>query len=217
MILEEELRLENQRLIEHLRFMGIKDENILKAILQVPRHLFLPRSMWNVAYADDALPLEHGQTISQPYTVAIMLEALELKKKDKVLEVGTASGWNACLIAKIIDPGIIYTTEIIKELVEYSKNNIKKLNIKNIKVIHTDGSQGYEKEAHYDKIIVTCACREIPLPLLKQLKNNGIIVAPVGSEYSQQMYKIRKQGNKLKKDYLGDFIFVPLKGKYGWD
>ncbi len=217
MLDKENFKLENQRLIEHLRFMGIKDENVLKAILDVPRHLFLPKSMWNVAYADDALPLEHGQTISQPYTVAIMLEALELKKGDKVLEVGTASGWNACLIAKIIDPGIIYTTEIIKELVEYAGKNIKRLDIKNIKITHTDGSQGYEKEAPYDKIIVTCACKEIPPPLVKQLKNNGILVAPVGSKYSQQMIKITKQGKKLKKDYLGDFIFVQLKGKYGWD
>ena len=215
-MIPEELKLQNQKLIEHLRLTGIKDERVLQAILEIPRHLFIPKLMWNIAYADDALPLEHGQTISQPYTVAIMLEAIELKKGNKVLEVGTASGWNACLIAKIIDPGIIYTTEIIKELVEYSKNNIKKLNIKNIKVIHTDSSQGYSKEAPYDKIIVTCACKEIPLPLLKQLKNNGIIVAPVGSKYSQQMIKITKQGKNLKKEYLGDFIFVPLKGKYGF-
>ncbi len=216
MISEEELKLENQRLIGHLRFVGIKDEKVLKAILEVPRHLFLPMNMWYIAYADDALPLEHKQTISQPYTVAIMIEALELKKGDKVLEVGTASGWNACLIAKIIDPGIIYTTEIIKELVEYAGKNIKRLDIKNIKITHTDGSLGYEKEAPFDKIIVTCACREIPPPLLEQLKNNGILVAPVGSKLSQQMIKITKQGKKLKKDYLGDFVFVPLLGRYGW-
>lgn len=210
------LEIENKRLIEHLRFMGIKDEGIFDAMLKIPRHLFLPKNMQEYAYADDALPLEKGQTFSQPYTVAIMIEALELKKGDKVLEVGTASGWNACLIAKIINPGIIYTTEIIRELIGYSSKNIKKLNIKNIKIIHTDGSQGYKEEAPYDKIIVTAACKEIPNPLINQLKNNGILIAPVGSRYSQQMCKIKKEGNKLKKEYLGNFVFVPLKGKYGY-
>ena len=214
--MQEGFKLENQKLVEHLKLMGIKDEKVLNSILQVPRHIFLPKNLWKVAYSDDALPLEQGQTISQPYTVAVMLEALELKKGDKVLEVGTASGWNVCLIAKIIDPGIIYTTEIIKELAEFAKKNIKKIDIKNIEIIHTDGSQGYEKEAPYDKIIMTCACKEVPPPLFSQLKDNGILVAPVGSKFSQQMIKIIKQGKNLNKDYLGDFIFVPLKGKYGF-
>ncbi|MCX8147471.1 MAG: methyltransferase domain-containing protein, partial [Candidatus Woesearchaeota archaeon] len=146
--------------------------------------------------------------------IMIMLQALEPKESDKVLEIGTGSGYNAALLSKLVKK--VVTTEIIPELVEYAKKNLKKAGIKNVEVFHSDGSRGHKKEAPYDKIIVTAACPEIPLPLIEQLKENGIIVAPVGPLYSQKMIKGTKKKGKLVLEELGDFVFVPLKGKHGY-
>ena len=201
-----------ERLIEELKLMGIKDERVLDAIKKVPRHKFILENYLSEAYANYPLSIGYNQTISQPYTVAFMLQALELKKNDKVLEIGTGSGWNAALISEIVKPGKVYTTEIIKELVEFAKKNLK--DYKNVKVIYSDGSQGLKEYEPYSKIIVTAGCPEIPKPLIKQLKPNGILVAPVGS-YSQKMLKIIKT-KQLKIQELGDFVFVPLKGKFGF-
>ena len=144
-----------------------------------------------------------------------MLQALELKKGDKVLEIGTGSGYNAALIQEITKT-TVYTTEIIASLIKLAKNNLKKAKIKKVKIFHYDGSKGFPKFKPYDKIIVTAACPELPKELIKQLKIRGILVAPIGSKFSQQMYKITKLKNKLKIENLGNFIFVPLKGKYGY-
>lgn len=207
---------QRKELVEELKRQGIKDEKVLNAILKIPRHLFVPKELINQSYGNYPLSVGEGQTISQPYTVAIMLEALELKKGDKVLEIGTASGWNACLIAEIIKPGIVYTTEIIPELVKFSKENIKKLNLKNIRIIKTDGSLGLPEYAPFGKCIITAACPEIPESLIKQLEENGVIVAPVGPKFSQRLIKTVKKKGKLIEEDLGNFIFVPLKGKYGF-
>ncbi len=205
-------QLESQRksLIEELKQEGIKDKKVLDAILKIPRHLFVQKEFIDQAYSNYPLPILSSQTISQPYTVAFMLESLELKENDKVFEIGTGSGWNACLIAEICKKGEVITTEIIPSLVKFAKKNVKKFNFKNIKLLNIDGSQGYKKEAPFDKIIITAACSEIPEILLKQLKNNGILVAPVGSEFSQSMMIIKKKDRKIIKEDLGDFIFVPL-------
>lgn len=202
-----------ESLIRELRLMGIKDERVLEAIKKVPRHKFILENYLSEAYANYPLSIGYNQTISQPYTVAFMLQALELKKNDKVLEIGTGSGWNAALISEIVKPGKVYTTEIIKELVEFASKNLK--NYKNIKVIYSDGSIGLKEYEPYNKIIVTAASPEIPKPLVKQLKPSGILVAPVGS-YSQKMLKITKD-KKLKIEELGDFVFVKLRGKFGFN
>ena len=201
-----------ERLIEELKLMGIKDEKVLEVIKKIPRHKFILENYLSEAYANYPLSIGYNQTISQPYTVAFMLQSLELKKNDKVLEIGTGSGWNAALISEIVKPGKVYTTEIIKELVEFAKKNLK--DYKNVKVIYSDGSQGLKEYEPYSKIIVTAGCPEIPKPLIEQLKPNGILVAPVGS-YSQKMLKITKN-KQLKIQELGDFVFVPLKGKFGF-
>jgi protein-L-isoaspartate(D-aspartate) O-methyltransferase len=147
----------------------------------------------------------------------LMTEALELKEGDKVLEVGAGSGYQAAIIAKMVGKkGKVITTEIIPELVEFAKNNIKRLKIKNVKIINYDGSQGYEKESPFNAIIVTAACPKIPQPLIGQLADDGILIAPVGSFFGQIMIKITKKGKKLIKENLGSFMFVPLKGKYGY-
>ncbi|MAG91117.1 protein-L-isoaspartate O-methyltransferase [Candidatus Woesearchaeota archaeon] len=205
-----------EHLIEHWLSSGtIKDKRIIKAFKKVPREKFI-RDKDDEAYGDCPLSIGQGQTISQPTTVMVMTEALELKEGDKVLEVGAGSGYQAAIIANIVgDTGKVISTEIIDELAKFAQENINRLNLKNVKVIKHDGSQGYQQEAPYDKIIVTAACPKIPKPLTGQLKENGIIIAPVGNLIEQVMIKARKINNKLIEENLGQFVFVPLKGKHG--
>ncbi len=192
----------------------IRNERLIEAFRNVPREYFVLDEYEDDAYGDHALPICAGQTISQPSTIMIMLDALDLREEDKVLEIGTGSGYNAALISRIA--GKVITTEIISELIDYARDNLKRAGMSNVEVVHSDGSNGYEKEAPYDRIIITAACPEIPKALIDQLKEGGIIVAPVGPLYSQKMVKgvKGKQGLSLKE--LGDFIFVPLKGKGGY-
>jgi len=192
----------------------IKDKRLINAFRSVPREKFILEELIGEAYGDYPLPILKGQTISQPTTVMIMINALELKKTDRVLEVGAGSGYCAAIMSKIAR--FVYTTEIIPELADFAANNIKRVGIKNIEVINHDGSQGYEKQAPYDKIMVTAACPKIPPPLIEQLKQNGIIVAPVSYFLGQSMIKGIKKGQELKTESLGSFVFVPLKGKYGY-
>jgi len=194
----------------------IKDERLFDAFRAIDRKKFVPKEYLDEAYGDYPLPIEKGQTISQPSTVLIMIQALELKETDKVFEVGTGSGWCAALIAWICKKGKVFTTEIIPELIKFANKNLKKFDLKNLKVLEIDGSEGYAKQAPYDKIIVTAACPKIPEPLIEQLKEGGIIVAPVGAWFGQKMIKARKVKGKLVKENLGYFMFVPLKGKYGY-
>ena len=196
----------------------IKDKELLKAFKTVPREKFIRESYLSEAYGDYPLPIGHGQTISQPTTVMMMTQALELKTGDKVLEVGAGSGYQAAIIAKVIGAkGKVITTEIISELVLFARENLEKADIKNVEVICWDGSKGYEKQAPYDKIIVTAACPKIPKPLIEQLKENGIIVAPVGSLFfGQNMIKAKKVKGELIQESLGQFVFVPLKGEHGY-
>jgi len=197
-------------------YMIIKDNKVIKAFEAVLREKFVLTEFKGEAYYDGPLHIGYNQTISQPTTVLLMVEALELKKTDKVLEVGAGSGYGAAIMSKLAKK--VYTTEIIPELVKFAKNNLKKSNINNVKVVEWDGSRGYDKEKPYDKIIVTAGCPEIPNGLIEQLKECGIIVAPVGGSFGQKMIKGIKKKGKLKEEYLGDFMFVPLKGKYGhWD
>ncbi len=194
----------------------IEDKRLIKAFRSILRENFVLPEYISEAYADYPLPIPGGQTISQPTTVMIMIEALELKETDKVLEIGAGSGWCAALIAYIVKKGFVYTVEIIEKLANFAKSNIKNTGLKNIKVIHGDGSCGYPKAAPYDKIIITAACPTIPQPLIAQLKEGGIIVAPVGGYYIQKMIKARKIKGKLIEENLGDFRFVPLKGVFGF-
>lgn len=202
-------------MIQELENQGIRDRKVLEAMEKIERHEFVPREVENEAYSNTPLPIGYGQTISQPYTVAYMLELLELEKGAKVLEIGTGSGYNAILIAEIVgSKGKVYSVEIIPELVKFSKENIRKTGLKNVEIIMGDGGRGYEKEKPYDRIIITAAAKEIPPDLLKQLKEGGILVAPLGERDMQTMTKIRKTKKKITKKEFGGFIFVPLTGKY---
>jgi len=167
----------------------IKDKRLIEAFKAVPREEFILGESLNEAYGDYPLPILKGQTISQPTIVMIMINALDFKETDKILEVGAGSGYCAVIMPKIAE--FVYTTEIISELVEFADNNIKRVGIKNIEVINYDGSQGYEKQAPYGKIMVTAACPKILLPLIGQLEQNGIIVAPVSHFLGQKMIKGR--------------------------
>ncbi len=215
----EKLENDKKRLIEYwLKNRVVKDKRFIEAFKKIRRENFILEEYKEEAYVDYPLPILEGQTISQPTTIAIMTQALELKKGHKVLEIGTGSGYQAAIISVIVgNKGKVITTEIKKSLVDFAKKNLKKAGIKNVKIIHSDGSSGYEREAPYDAIIVTAACPEIPKKLLEQLKIGGILVAPVGSIFLQKMLKVKKIGkNKFKIEDLGEFRFVPLKGKFGW-
>jgi len=191
----------------------------LNAFREINRENFIVESLKNRAYEDVPLPLLRGKTISQPTTVMIMTSLLELQIGEKVLEVGAGSGYQSAIIAKIIgDKGKVITTEVVPELVHFARENLKKAKIGNVKVYEEDGSKGMKDEAPFDKIIITAACREFPKPLLEQLKPNGIIVGPVGSQQEQEMVKgIKDKDGHLRLEFLGQFLFTPMYGKYGFE
>lgn len=193
---------------------GIRDKRVIEIMKRVPRHLFVTEDLIDSAYDDRALPIGYGQTISQPYIVALMTELLELRGDEKVLEIGTGSGYQAAVLAELVKE--VHTIERIEPLATEAKKRFENLGIKNIKVYVRDGTEGIPEEAPFDRIIITAATPDIPEPLIKQLKDGGIIVAPVGERYSQYMLKVIKKGEEIEKHYLIPVTFVPLIGKYGW-
>ena len=188
----------------------VKNKKLLDAFRKIKREDFVLKEYRQSAYEDLALPLIKGSTISQPSTIMIMLEALDLRPGNKVLEIGTGSGYTAALISEIIGPkGDLYTLDIIPELIEVARKNLIKM--KNTKIFCKDGSGGLKKFSPYDRIIVNAAAKEIPKKLISQLKINGIMIMPIGPEYHQKIIKFTKEKNKIKEEYLGDFVFIPLK------
>ena len=208
--------LEKRKLmIEIIKNYGVKDKNVLQAMLKIPRHLFVPSNWQDEAYEDYPLHIGNNQTISQPYTIAFMIELLELKKNDKVLEIGTGSGYSAALISYITKTKV-YTTEIISSLAIKAEENLERAKVKDVIVICTDGTLGLKKYMPFDKILINAACPDFPEPLIEQLKDKGIILAPIGGVLGQEMVKARKTGKRLERKILGDFIFVALRGEFGW-
>jgi len=188
--------MNNNDLIKKLKYSNIlKSKKIEEALKKTPRELFVLDEYKDEAYCDYPLPIGEGQTISQPTTVVLMTEALDVEKNHKILEIGTGSGWQAAILSKLAKK--IITIERNDKLAEFAKKNLRKLNIKNVKVIIGDGTLGYEKESPYDRIIITAATPKIPEILFKQLKEDGKIVAPVGSKSSQRIAIITK--SQVKK------------------
>jgi len=194
-----------------LKARGIKDLRVLDAMVKVKRHLFVPADIRHLAYEDRPLPIGGGQTISQPYIVALMTELLALKGTERILEIGTGSGYQAAILAELVKE--VYTMEILEPLARQSEGLLKELNYKNIKVKFGDGFLGWPERSPFDGIIVTCAPEKIPPPLLEQLAEGGRLVIPVG-KYWQDLKFMRKIKNRIKEEDVIPVRFVPmLRGK----
>ncbi len=202
--------MREQMVETQIKARGVKDPRVLSAMLKVERHLFVPKEYRSSAYNDQPLPIGEGQTISQPYIVALMTELLELKGEEKVLEVGTGSGYQAAILAELAKE--VYTIEIIETLANSAKKLLSELGYKNIYVKTGDGYLGWPEASPFDAIIVTCAPDHIPQPLLDQLKEGGRLVIPVGT-YSQELKKITKRQGQFETKDVIPVIFVPMTGE----
>jgi protein-L-isoaspartate(D-aspartate) O-methyltransferase len=198
---------------EQLITRGIKDERVLETFYKVPRHRFLPQELWDNAYADYPIPIAEGQTISQPYIVALMTELLELSGTEKVLEIGTGSGYQAAILAELTAK--VYTVERFEKLSKKAELTLKELGYSNIIIKVGDGTLGWPEESPFDRIIITAATARIPLPLTDQLHENGKLVVPLGESFSQVLTVAEKKNNKMQSREICGCVFVPLIGKYG--
>jgi len=226
-ILKMNFEEKRKRLVESLKDRGILTKpEVIKAMLIVPRHKFVPKDAESSAYMDSPLSIGLGQTISAPHMNAMMCEYLELSEGEKVLEIGTGSGYHAALCAELVapenseNPGHVITIERHEELVKNARESLKETGYEHkVTVIHGDGTLGYPKEAPFDKILVTAASpSKIPVPLRDQLKEGGILCIPTGSKsFAQNLYVIRKQGENFDTKRITGVRFVPLIGKYGFE
>ncbi|MCF8110241.1 MAG: protein-L-isoaspartate(D-aspartate) O-methyltransferase [Desulfobacteraceae bacterium] len=208
---ENELNFRQQRMEmvqQQLRARGIKDPKILAAFKKVPRHEFIPESLRKYAYQDRPLPIGEGQTISQPYIVALMTKSIEPEKTDRVLEIGTGSGYQAAILAELCEQ--VYTIEIIESLAESASRTLSKLSYENVHVRSGDGYKGWPEHAPFDAIVVTCAPEKIPEPLKEQLAEGGRMVIPVGRDYDQNLVLLKKKGGELIKEQILPVLFVPM-------
>jgi protein-L-isoaspartate(D-aspartate) O-methyltransferase len=193
---------------------GLADSRVLAAMRKVPRHRFVPPHLWDQAYNDYPLPIGEDQTISQPYIVALMTEILEPREGDRVLEIGTGSGYQAAILAELVAQ--VFTMDRMGPLASRALEVLEKLGYQNIQARVGDGTLGWPEEAPFDGIIVTAAAPQVPRPLTEQLALGGRLVIPVGDRYSQTLTCIRKTKDGLKFEYHGGCRFVPLIGKFGW-
>jgi len=199
---------------EQIFLRGIRDERVLRAMLEVPRHLFVPKKLQNRAYHDGALQIAKQQTISQPYIVARMSELLRLGGGETVLEIGTGSGYQAAILSKLA--GKVYTLELHQQLADGAAEILARLGIQNVRVICADGSCGWPQAAPYDAILVAAAAPKVAAPWLEQLKDGGRLTLPVGGPQGQYLQYWERQGNRYDHEDIVSVSFVPLRGKYGW-
>ncbi len=208
---------ERENMIERLLSFGyLKSKKITDAMRKVPRENFVPEEQSMRAYEDRPLEIGFDQTISAPHMVAMMTEALDVKPKQKILEIGSGSGYQAAILAELAKEGKIYTIERIENVKKFAEENLKKLGYKNVFIILGDGTLGYEEKAPYDRIIVTAAAPKVPQELVSQLKQNGKMLIPVGGRTYQQLLLIEKNKKEIKEKNICDCVFVPLIGKDGW-
>lgn len=207
-----ELLIEAKRkqMVQVIQRMGVNSTPVLAAMEKVPRHLFVPQHMRSMAYGNHPLPIGAGQTISQPYIVAYMTEKLELQWSDKVLEIGTGSGYQAAVLAQLVSE--VYTIEIIDSLGKRAKALFSEQGLSNVKVKIADGFSGWPEKGPFNAIIITAAAPKIPKPLLDQLADGGRLIAPVG-ESSQELILIKRQGKSFNGETLLPVIFVPMTGQ----
>jgi protein-L-isoaspartate(D-aspartate) O-methyltransferase len=203
-------KMRNAMVKEQIERRGILDERVLNALRSVPRHKFVPKHLEKYAYADEPLPIGEDQTISQPYIVAYMTEKLSLEKEDKVLEIGTGSGYQAAILAELSDS--VFTIEIVDVLARRASKTLDELNIKNVFVKSGDGYKGWPEHAPFDAIIITAAPTKIPEPLVEQLKVGGRMILPLG-DYSQDLVLISKEKSGVSQQRLLPVRFVPMTGE----
>jgi protein-L-isoaspartate(D-aspartate) O-methyltransferase len=209
--LKGDFRAMRERMIEtQIKDRGVKDPRVLSAMLKVERHLFVPRELQSSSYDDRPLPIGEGQTISQPYIVAFMTEQLELKGTEKILEIGTGSGYQAAILAELAKE--VYTIEIVKSLGLSAQKRLEEMGYLNVFVKVGDGYLGWPETAPFDAVIVTCAPDHIPNPLIEQLKEGGRMIVPVGS-FSQELKKIVKRSGKVETTDVLPVAFVPMTGE----
>ncbi len=201
-------------MIDLLVQRGIRDRRVLDAMAQVPRHAFVPENERSLAYSDQALPIGEGQTISQPYMVALMVEALQLDPTDRVLEIGAGSGYAAAVLSRIVAK--VHTVECREALAERAAVLLKTLGYANVTVHVGDGAQGLPDYAPFDAILVSAASPWVPAPLREQLASSGRLVIPVGGRQAQILLRLRREGDTLRTERLCDVRFVPLIGAHAW-
>ncbi len=202
------------RLVETLRQQGIRDLAVLRAVGETPRHLFVPDAFRNRAYDDSALPIGYGQTISQPSTQAAYLEALQLQGPERVLEIGTGSGYQAALLSSLVDT--VISIERIGVLADQAREALSSAGVKNVSVVVADGTLGWRPQAPYDAILVAAASPDIPEPLVEQLAEGGRLVLPLDTGEGQQLVRVRKDPGGPTTDVIGPANFVPLLGRHGF-
>lgn len=202
-------RMRRTELVERaLRARGIRDERVLEVMGRVPRHLFVPPELWDRAYEDRALPIGFGQTISQPYMVAVMLETLRLKGTERVLDVGTGSGYQAALLSLLARE--VVSVEVVSALASSAEARLTELGFRGVEVVVGDGSQGHAEAAPYDAILVAAAAADFPMPLIDQLADDGQLLIPVGPERIQELMLVHKIGARTATRKIADCAFVPL-------
>ncbi|MEO8294093.1 MAG: protein-L-isoaspartate(D-aspartate) O-methyltransferase [Gemmatimonadota bacterium] len=203
------------QLVETLRGKGIRDLAVLRAVGDVPRHLFVPEGVRHRAYEDSALPIASGQTISQPYVQARSLEVAQLTGREKVLEIGTGSGYQTALLARLAS--MVFSVERLESLARTARESLQSAGIRNATVLVGDGTLGWKPYAPYDAIIVSAASPEAPQPLLDQLADGGKLVIPIGDRDCQTLTLIQRDGDQFRRSALGDVRFVPLLGQFGFN
>jgi protein-L-isoaspartate(D-aspartate) O-methyltransferase len=206
--------LRKRMIDEQLIPRGIKDPRVLDAFYKVERHKFIPEELRTSAYADFPVPIGEGQTISQPYIVALMTECLELSGQEKVLEIGTGSGYQAAILAELAKE--VYTVERFGSLTKRAESVLNELGYKNIKIKVDDGTLGWQECAPFERIIITAASPRIPLPLVEQLKETGKLILPLGESFSQVLTLVEKVKGELISTQICGCVFVPLIGKYAY-
>jgi protein-L-isoaspartate(D-aspartate) O-methyltransferase len=205
-----------EQMVEALRASGVRDERVLAAMAVVPRHLFVPEAYRHQAYSEDvSINIGQGQTISQPRVVALMTAAAAIREEDRVLEIGTGSGYQAAVLAKLAR--FVFTVERIPALARAAKEQLDRLALENVSVKVMDGSLGWSAQAPFDAILVTAAAPELPEPLMNQLSDGGRLVVPVGGRDNQVIWVAERRGSRTRVSELQGACFVPLIGRFGWE
>jgi protein-L-isoaspartate(D-aspartate) O-methyltransferase len=211
---EPEFRATRRRLVEQLQDGGIRNLAVLNAIDNTPRHLFVPPAVRHRAYEDSALPLGNGQTISQPSTHARYLELLELSGKERVLEIGTGTGYQTVLLSHLAAQ--VFSVERVPALIERARELMQQLGVRNVSLLAGDGTLGWREFAPYDAILVSAASPDVPPAYVEQLADGGRLLIPLGTREEQTLHLMRKRGGELESREIGPVRFVPLLGKDGW-